>query len=881
MDPRKFGAPPYLPQKKEKKEGFGYNALEDKYLSHFITKPQMFNHLRKSGLITKKGFIRTDRDVKDMWRRREQHEEMAKSIGKETVKDVIERRKIEEIKAQQQREYEERAHKHRGIRETRERARNNDDAYKRASMVDGIGTDRLFVDSKAIALSNVDDGNEGDGNEGDGDGDSDDFFVATNSNSKSRRVQSARENRPTSSIQRRHRPKSSGSHATSLRNTIVSPYLSPPFKSSVNTRPKSGRSQPSRSATHVHPHNTQGGARDSFDDMSDDENERHGDRIGNDGYSDESSRSSTPPLPSDAMSDRPSHHSGNHHNSHQRHHQRATTAREKKAKSLQPKPTTTSEKRFGTYHPTEYNERRNATGNSVYQRSKHSKKKEERTHANNSAAIASSRSQKLNLNGSAYVRTLSRRQRTKQQPTMLFKYVHAKKSLTAPAYSDSPGELLMVKQQIAGSSVLIAKQYVEYGDKFSVVSRRLQDQGLGLTFLINGQVVAKMSACCEYKYNAGTFAGGVKSSGIVLVNVEHGQPCMRCQIQKRIEEEIGDSASLDNTTLGNDNESAIGHNTHSDASSLLDREDDFNSTKRRPSDTFALEKNDESEVNSESLFETQRRDELQQTLDDIVSGNDLKEEEEGGLRKEDRDGVANEDNNDDDDDDGGGDIDNTVKREKRLEHNLERGENLYIGAMKDGSEGSVDDGKGFVSSLPFSQLSTPTKSTRDDLQYLTTSAHKKYKVMKSGFARKLLDQVAFSSSELSFWLHDQQHRVKSGDMDISTEEMCLFVMEVGVSLGTAICNCKVVYGSPDNGQSNFEYVRIALTMQQVTRMSLHEGNFIQIKKPFSTMVDVKGVPTFYGITFICMRDMPSTDEVEVANCQADMLGVDSEIVEEI
>ena len=54
----------------------------------------------------------------------------------------------------------------------------------------------------------------------------------------------------------------------------------------------------------------------------------------------------------------------------------------------------------------------------------------------------------------------------------------------------------------------------------------------GLTIYLNGMMDCRISACCEYKHQCGSFLGGKSSAHFRLVRVEDGRPCYKCQAKR-------------------------------------------------------------------------------------------------------------------------------------------------------------------------------------------------------------------------------------------------------------------------------------------------------------------------------------------------------------
>ena len=66
-------------------------------------------------------------------------------------------------------------------------------------------------------------------------------------------------------------------------------------------------------------------------------------------------------------------------------------------------------------------------------------------------------------------------------------------------------------------------------DQFILTSKRHIGMPFGLSLYIDGIIDTRLSACCEYKYQAGKLLGG-KSAHFKLMKVEGGKPCFQCEL---------------------------------------------------------------------------------------------------------------------------------------------------------------------------------------------------------------------------------------------------------------------------------------------------------------------------------------------------------------
>ncbi|XP_072290145.1 uncharacterized protein [Eucyclogobius newberryi] len=87
-------------------------------------------------------------------------------------------------------------------------------------------------------------------------------------------------------------------------------------------------------------------------------------------------------------------------------------------------------------------------------------------------------------------------------------------------------ELKVLQQVNGGENICVFKGMVTPREQFQFISQRHRGYPFSATFFVNGLMVARISSCCEYRYNPGFQQG--KKSCFKLAWLAGGVPCYRC-----------------------------------------------------------------------------------------------------------------------------------------------------------------------------------------------------------------------------------------------------------------------------------------------------------------------------------------------------------------
>ena len=120
----------------------------------------------------------------------------------------------------------------------------------------------------------------------------------------------------------------------------------------------------------------------------------------------------------------------------------------------------------------------------------------------------------------------------RKQPRSLclitFKYlgqiVHLDRELEDPR-----DEIVVDQQHCGGGNLCVYRGKMLPGNNFTIISQRHRGYPFSLTFYLNGIIVERLSACCEYKHRKG-FKLGAKSSHFGFVKIEGAHPCYKCLV---------------------------------------------------------------------------------------------------------------------------------------------------------------------------------------------------------------------------------------------------------------------------------------------------------------------------------------------------------------
>ncbi|KAK7934318.1 hypothetical protein WMY93_005214 [Mugilogobius chulae] len=118
----------------------------------------------------------------------------------------------------------------------------------------------------------------------------------------------------------------------------------------------------------------------------------------------------------------------------------------------------------------------------------------------------------------------TRREAKKSNVTVSMTYLGQGRRESA---ADLAQDELKVLQQInGGENICVFKGMVTPGEQFQFISQRHRGYPFSATFYVNGLMVARISSCCEYRYNPGFQQG--KKSCFRLAWLAGGVPCYRC-----------------------------------------------------------------------------------------------------------------------------------------------------------------------------------------------------------------------------------------------------------------------------------------------------------------------------------------------------------------
>ncbi|KAK8735174.1 hypothetical protein OTU49_005539, partial [Cherax quadricarinatus] len=98
----------------------------------------------------------------------------------------------------------------------------------------------------------------------------------------------------------------------------------------------------------------------------------------------------------------------------------------------------------------------------------------------------------------------------------------------APCHT--PTNLALLQQPAGAHNVSIFQGVVCIGDEIEIASMRRTNFPFSLTIYENGVATGRLSACCEYRYAAGSRLGG-PSGHLKVLEVSGGEPCLRCQLR--------------------------------------------------------------------------------------------------------------------------------------------------------------------------------------------------------------------------------------------------------------------------------------------------------------------------------------------------------------
>ena len=186
----------------------------------------------------------------------------------------------------------------------------------------------------------------------------------------------------------------------------------------------------------------------------------------------------------------------------------------------------------------------------------------------------------------------------KKQPRSLclitFKYLGQMVHLDRET-EDPRDEIMVDQQHCGGGNLCVYRGKLLPGNNFTIISQRHRGYPFSLTFYLNGIIVERLSACCEYKHKKGKKLGG-KTSHFGFVKIEGVHPCYKCLVKTENFRTTSDQSALSKNTF----------RRHGDK----DLEDDSRSAKKavkkidaKPAyeDSFASTDSEESSSDSSSI----------------------------------------------------------------------------------------------------------------------------------------------------------------------------------------------------------------------------------------------------------------------------------------
>ena len=139
----------------------------------------------------------------------------------------------------------------------------------------------------------------------------------------------------------------------------------------------------------------------------------------------------------------------------------------------------------------------------------------------------------------------------KKQPRSLclitFKYLGQIVNLDRET-EDARDEIVVDQQHCGGGNLCVYKGKLMPGNNFTIISQRHRGYPFSLTFYLNGIIVERLSACCEYKHRKG-FKLGAKTSHFAFVKIEGTHPCYKCLVASEKFRTTSDQSALARNTF--------------------------------------------------------------------------------------------------------------------------------------------------------------------------------------------------------------------------------------------------------------------------------------------------------------------------------------------
>ncbi|KAK7075847.1 hypothetical protein SK128_025639, partial [Halocaridina rubra] len=98
----------------------------------------------------------------------------------------------------------------------------------------------------------------------------------------------------------------------------------------------------------------------------------------------------------------------------------------------------------------------------------------------------------------------------------------------APCHT--PTDLTLQQQPAGAHNVTVFHGIVQIGDEIEFTSYRRENFPFSLTIYEDGVTTGRLSACCEYRYAAGSRLGG-PSGHLRVLEIIGGEPCLKCQMR--------------------------------------------------------------------------------------------------------------------------------------------------------------------------------------------------------------------------------------------------------------------------------------------------------------------------------------------------------------
>ncbi|KAK3087892.1 hypothetical protein FSP39_012151 [Pinctada imbricata] len=106
-------------------------------------------------------------------------------------------------------------------------------------------------------------------------------------------------------------------------------------------------------------------------------------------------------------------------------------------------------------------------------------------------------------------------------------------NLTLPRDQRDPTQAVSIDQQHCGGNTLtVFKENLQPADTFSFISRRHRGFPFSLSIFVDGRIDCRISTCCEYRHAKGVKLGG-KMGHFSLLKVKGATPCYKCKLNSQ------------------------------------------------------------------------------------------------------------------------------------------------------------------------------------------------------------------------------------------------------------------------------------------------------------------------------------------------------------